>query len=135
MWTKKSWEGRVFSTADEYRKAGVVLIKADNNRKIGKRRVDNLLANIADGKPGLQIFETCPNLIRTLPALPVSAGDPEDVDTDAEDHAFDALRYGTVHTATMRNVVTQPQAVGVAADPLMRKLGLAGAGEYGSKDM
>jgi hypothetical protein len=35
----------------------------------------------------------CPNLIRTLPALPFDEHDPEDVDTMSEDHAPDALRY------------------------------------------
>ena len=47
----------------------------------------------ADGRPRLYIQENCTNLIRTLPALPVSQSDPEDVDTGAEDHAYDALRY------------------------------------------
>jgi hypothetical protein len=47
-----------------------------------------------DGMPMLQVFDTCRNLIRTLPALPHSSTNPEDVDSKAEDHAYDALRYG-----------------------------------------
>jgi hypothetical protein len=47
-------------------------------------------------KPGLIIFDNCVNLIRTLPILPVDKNKPEDVDTDAEDHAYDALRYGVM---------------------------------------
>ncbi len=44
--------------------------------------------------PMLHVFSTCANLIRTLPALPhATKGDPEDADTNAEDHAPDALRY------------------------------------------
>ena len=46
------------------------------------------------GYPSLFIFENCTNLIRTLPMLPVDKNNPEDVDTHAEDHAYDALRYG-----------------------------------------
>lgn len=46
------------------------------------------------GRPMLQIFNTCVNLIRTLPTLPTDRHDPDDVDTEAEDHAYDALRYG-----------------------------------------
>jgi hypothetical protein len=42
----------------------------------------------------LKIFNTCRNLIRTLPLLPFDEKDPEDIDTKAEDHAYDALRYG-----------------------------------------
>jgi hypothetical protein len=29
-----------------------------------------------------------------LPLLPLDENNPEDVDTDMEDHAYDALRYG-----------------------------------------
>jgi hypothetical protein len=41
----------------------------------------------------LHVFPQCENLIRTLPALPYSQSRTEDVDTHAEDHAPDALRY------------------------------------------
>lgn len=37
------------------------------------------------------VKERCPELVRTLPALQYSSADPEDVDTTAEDHAYDAL--------------------------------------------
>ena len=46
------------------------------------------------GEPKLKIFSHCKNLLRTLPLLPTDRNNPEDVDTDAEDHAYDALRYG-----------------------------------------
>ena len=45
-------------------------------------------------EPGLRVFNTCRNLLRTFPLLPTDKHNPEDVDTDAEDHAYDALRYG-----------------------------------------
>ena len=44
-------------------------------------------------KPRLVIFSSCVNLIRTLPMLPLEKNDPELVDTNAEDHAYDALTY------------------------------------------
>ena len=46
------------------------------------------------GYPSLFILDNCVNLIRTLPMLPTDKNNPEDVDTHAEDHAYDALRYG-----------------------------------------
>ena len=52
-----------------------------------------------DGRPGLVIFTNCRNLIRTLPALPYSTR-TLDVDTNAEDHAVDALRYGLTRKAS-----------------------------------
>ena len=45
-------------------------------------------------EPGLRVFNNCRNLIRTISTLPVDNKNPEDVDTNAEDHAYDALRYG-----------------------------------------
>jgi phage terminase large subunit len=42
----------------------------------------------------LRVHPECTNLVRTLPALPLDPDSTEDVDTEAEDHAYDALRYG-----------------------------------------
>lgn len=39
----------------------------------------------------LQIHPDCKYLIRTLPALPLSPTNSEDVDTNADDHAYDAV--------------------------------------------
>lgn len=46
------------------------------------------------GIPMWYCFKTCVHLIRTLPALQHDMDNPEDCDTDGEDHAPDALRYG-----------------------------------------
>tara|TARA_R110000824_G_scaffold90610_2_gene221213 strand:+ start:439 stop:1854 length:1416 start_codon:yes stop_codon:yes gene_type:complete len=45
-------------------------------------------------EPRLVFFENCKNLISQLPALPLDKNNPEDVNTNAEDHLYDALRYG-----------------------------------------
>ena len=42
------------------------------------------------------MFSTCKHWLRTVPSLPPSDDNPEDVDTDAEDHAWDATRYGVM---------------------------------------
>ena len=44
--------------------------------------------------PRLVFFNTCTNMVSQLPALPLDKKNPEDVDTRAEDHLYDALRYG-----------------------------------------
>jgi hypothetical protein len=46
--------------------------------------------------PRMVIFSTCKNLISQLPSLPLDKTNPEDVDTKAEDHLYDALRYGVM---------------------------------------
>ena len=47
-------------------------------------------------EPGIFVFDTCSEFIRTVPSLPRSARDPDDVDTDAEDHIGDESRYRTL---------------------------------------
>ena len=44
--------------------------------------------------PRLVFFSTCTNVIAQLPSIPLDKRNPEDVDTNAEDHLYDALRYG-----------------------------------------
>jgi hypothetical protein len=84
-----------------------------DNKRAGSRgamggwdQVRYRLAGTA-GEPLLYIFDTCAHLIRTLPALPHDKHNAEDVDTDAEDHAADALRYGCM----TRPVVVDPPGV------------------------
>jgi hypothetical protein len=45
------------------------------------------------GEPTLKLFNTCTNINRQLAGIPLSKTNSEDVDTKAEDHAYDALRY------------------------------------------
>jgi len=42
----------------------------------------------------LVCFSTCVDSIRTIPVLQHDPDRPEDLDTDAEDHAADDWRYG-----------------------------------------
>ena len=74
-------------------RAGHKLRRADKNRVQGKIQIHEYLKVRESGRPKLQIFNTCPNLIRELQSIPLSKTNPEDVDTHASDHAYDALRY------------------------------------------
>ena len=81
------------SIAETMIRRGARFVPADRNRIAGKIELHRRLA-LKDGEePGLRIFSTCTNLVRTLPTLPLSKTQSEDVDTKAEDHAYDALRY------------------------------------------
>lgn len=44
-------------------------------------------------EPGIFFFKNCVQAIRTLPELPKDVRDPDDVNTDAEDHIYDTSRY------------------------------------------
>jgi hypothetical protein len=45
-------------------------------------------------EPRIVFFNTCTNLTAQLPAIPLDKKNPEDIDTNSEDHLYDALRYG-----------------------------------------
>ena len=47
----------------------------------------------AEDKPGMYVFDTCRDFIRTVPNIARDQRDPDDVDTDAEDHIADDARY------------------------------------------
>lgn len=87
--------------ADEYKREGLDIVPANNNRIAGKGYVHEALnwkELPGNGRimkaPRLQVFRNCRNLIRTLPALPLDDIRFEDVNSRAEDHCYDALRYG-----------------------------------------
>jgi hypothetical protein len=93
--------------------------RGDNKRIPGWDAVRQRLKGTDDG-PMLYIFQTCPELIRTLPAVQHDQLHPEDVDTDGEDHGPDALRYGCMSRPWTREDLrpTTPTAIGYKLDDL-----------------
>jgi hypothetical protein len=101
MWGKV---GSALPPADQMALEGLPLTKADNDRLGGKARVHTYLT---EGPacayhrelgwstcPMLHVLDgTCPDLMRTMASLPRDPRRPEDVDTHAADHWYDALRY------------------------------------------
>ena len=85
-------------------KAGHKLRRADKNRIQGKIQIHERLKTNDKGRPKLQIFKTCPNLIREIQSIPLDPNKPEDVDTKASDHAYDALRYLIMSRPRARSV-------------------------------
>ncbi len=85
--------------ADEMSSAGVSWSdsdKAPGTRKIGLELLRARLQEAgksAPEAPGLWIMNHCLGLISRLPVLPRDAKNPDDVDSSAEDHDYDALRY------------------------------------------
>lgn len=80
------------SIAEMMRKEGIVWKPADNQRKPGWNQVRTRLIGF-DNQPMVYFAATNRHLIRTLPLLQHDENDVEDLDTDAEDHAADELRY------------------------------------------
>lgn len=90
------------SHAERMAVEGMFFRKADNNRIGGWDMLRDRLCGIEGdiekdygvGIPMWYVFHTCTHIIRTLPALQHDLTNPEDCDTDGEDHAPDTLRYG-----------------------------------------
>ena len=89
--------------ADDMAELGIDWIKADKSpgsRKNGWERIRMYLQS-ATRRPmehaGVYVFNKCRQIIRTLPILPRSDRNPEDINTDAEDHAADEFRYRITH--------------------------------------
>lgn len=83
--------------ADDMKKRSVSWSKADKSpgsRKNGWEMLRKMLKQaLGNELPGFFVFDTCAHVIRTLPVLPRDARDADDVDSDAEDHAPDVIRY------------------------------------------
>ena len=69
-----------------------------------------------EGRPMLQVFNTCKHFIRTIPNLVYDESNVEDIDTRQEDHIYDECRY-----VLMENPISPPRhtsAPPVLDDPL-----------------
>lgn len=109
MWASR---GDPKTIADVYADNGVHLTRANKgSRVIGWQRLRSYLAEKPacflhrsmgwDTCPGMHMFSTLENFYRTLSDLPhATKGDPEDADTNAEDHLPDCARYLLINLGT-----------------------------------
>ena len=82
------------TVASVYNNLGVPVVRAKNARISGWQNVRRYLQpSEVTGEPKIKIFANCEHLLRTLPAMRHDKTNVEDIDTDDEDHAADALRY------------------------------------------
>lgn len=71
----------------------------DSDKSPGSRRNglqllrDRLEASVRNEGPGIYFMSNCIGSIETLPSLPRDEKKIDDVDTDAEDHVYDMVRY------------------------------------------
>lgn len=83
--------------ADTFAQHGIYWTKSDKSsgsRIIGLQLVRDRLKNSVNGeKPGLYFMDHCRAALALLPVLPRDEKNTEDVDTKAEDHLYDEVRY------------------------------------------
>lgn len=129
FWAKKGERDDTLSGAEVYAerikeltKKYPHLVKAPNDRIPGWAVVREYLRPFPrEGEltAKLQIFSTCVNAIRTIPALQHDERHPEDVDTDLEDHIIDEVRYAVMSRPTP--AMTQKELERVAWERAMKK--------------
>ena len=87
------------SIALDMEKAGVKWTRGDNSpgsRKNGWERMRKYFAASLESRPespGLYVFDTCVDFIRTVPVLPRHKVKLDDIDSSSEDHIADETRY------------------------------------------
>jgi hypothetical protein len=82
------------SIAETMIRSGCRWVPSDRSRIAGKMEIHRRLGdNEFTKEPTVKFFHTCTNIIKQLAGIPLSKTNSEDVDTKAEDHAYDALRY------------------------------------------
>jgi len=102
--------------ADDMGRMGMKFHAADagpGSRKTGAERVRKYLKASLKWpmeEPGLFVFNTCTQWLRTVPIIPRDLKDPDDVDTESEDHDWDMTRYRVMFK---RREVTMQKLVGV----------------------
>ncbi len=85
--------GKSGSVIEAFTRHGIYFEKGKNARLSGKMEFHNRLRFDKNGKPMLYVFSNCRNVIRTIPNLIYAKTNVEDVDTECEDHIYDAMRY------------------------------------------
>jgi phage terminase large subunit len=80
--------------ASQWARNGLHVVRANNDRISGWATFREYLRVSADtGRPRLYVFDSCPNLARTIPMMQRDKNRPEDLDTKLEDLGVDSTRY------------------------------------------
>jgi hypothetical protein len=92
MWARKrsSNGGRPKADIEDFQKAGLRVVEANNHRRHGLSQMRSFLH--APGKFAVA-RSRCPNLVREFQSAVFDERDPEDMDTLQDDHILDATRY------------------------------------------
>lgn len=96
--------------------------KADNKRVPRQGHVggwDQMRGRMEDGM--IFCFDTCVDSIRTIPLLQHDATNPEDLDTESEDHAADEWRYACMARPYTRKTPVIDQE-DIAREPTLNEL-------------
>jgi len=144
LWSRRNDTGK--SAAEIFRENGVYLSKSSNNRIVGWYAVQEHLkiTEYKDEQTGemkktakLRIFNTCINLIRTLPVIQRDEKNPNDCAKDPHEltHAPDAIRGFCIERTKATRIMTEQELMYEESKKQRRRLGILGiAGATATKD-
>jgi hypothetical protein len=135
LWNRRNDTGK--SAAEIFRENGVYLSKSSNNRVIGWYAVQEHLKiyEKKDEQTGetyktskLRIFNTCLNLIRTLPVIQRDEKNPNDCAKEPHEltHAPDAIRGFCIERTKATKIMTEEELMYEESKKQRRKLGILG---------
>lgn len=137
MWAKRGEDDSALSVAEKFEARATELLKnakykcptlrrANNDRITGWRELHEWLKPISvegHDTARFKVFTTCPEVIRTIPAMIHDEHNPEDVEKSDGDDAPDMVRYG-VMSRPRPNVTREQVAAHEFAQAMKRKHGL-----------
>lgn len=101
---------------------GLPITPADNERINGWKRCHSLLRAAPDGDPWFVVHPSCTYLIRTIASARSDKKNPDDVDTNGDDHALDAWRYGAMSRPAIWTATVTPKIPAGSPAAVMQKL-------------
>ena len=151
MWGKRpsfrAKEARGPTIEEDFSGEGVYFSKADNDRIAGKQQVHRRLkpvievdehGEVMSQNAMLMVANSCKNFWRTMPLLQEDKKNPDDVNTEQEDHIYDEVRYMCMSRPmqTKKSVVENPNSFQAERKRLInakrraRQLGISVAEAY-----
>ncbi len=99
-----------------FNKLGISIVKGrtlEKDARLNRVAVTHGYLSFArDQRPYMQIHASCTNTIRTLPELVYDKNMVEDVDSDGEDHSYDALSLGLMTAVTLGDTAGPVKSMG-----------------------
>lgn len=94
--------------------------KADRSRgsRLDRKNEFHRRLKVIDDEAGIIFFNNCVSCISTIPTLQLDKRNPEDVDTKADDHDYDAVTYGIMTRPLYRIVDNAHKQNYVPASPI-----------------
>lgn len=144
LWNRRNDTGK--NAYDIFRENGVILTKSSNNRVLGWYAVQEHLKieEYKDEQTGetkkkskLRFFNTCRNVLRTLPIIQIDEKNPNDCAKEPHEltHAPDAIRGFCIERTKATKLLSEDEILYEKSQKERRRLGILGiAGATATKD-